>query len=68
MDLLHIYGDKLSSVEDDMIEPSLLMTPEESQSHKTPQLSSASAPNSLLVPLIITAVIFVSMFVGGAIW
>lgn len=66
MDLLHIYGDQLSSTEDDMIEPSLLMTPEESHSVKSP--SSASAPNSLLVPLIITAVIFVSMVVGGSIW
>lgn len=64
MDLLHMYGEKLSPLEEDF-EPSLLMTPDLTNPEVN---SSARTPNNLVVPLIITAVIFVSMFIGGSIW
>ena len=80
MDLLNMYGDKLSPVEDEF-EPSSFMSPDHEQEHHPNHnqihnqihnqeaiSAAAAAPNSLIVPLIITAVIFISIFVGGSIW
>ncbi|KAL0271426.1 UNVERIFIED_CONTAM: hypothetical protein PYX00_008531 [Menopon gallinae] len=66
LDFLNLFGDRLSSVENEF-EPSLLMKNPE-QFHEVPDNLASAASGGLITPLILTVVIFLGMFFGGSIW
>ncbi|EEB13930.1 Trehalase precursor, putative [Pediculus humanus corporis] len=67
MDLLHIFGKRLSSNENDF-SSSLLLSHSEEDENKMARVSAAATANDLTLPLVITAVIFLGIFTGGCIW
>lgn len=70
LDLLHLYGSRLSSDENDFTS-SLLLSPSEANQKEVSVAASSSssgADSGLVLPLIITAFIFSGIFIGGSIW